>query len=121
MSYSDIPPLKSCHPHFHEPAPQPICPAKTGGKQYKVQAGDTLRVELLAAEAGDKVQFNEILMVGGDAPQLGSAISICVTFEPKRAKLCANSLPIGPPPSTTSFLGASSSSANLLHNVSLVT
>ena len=45
---------------------------KTGGKQYKVQAGDTLRVELLAAEAGDKVQFNEILMVGGDAPQLGT-------------------------------------------------
>ncbi len=38
---------------------------KTGGKQYKVQAGDLLRVEKLAADAGDKVQFNEILMVGG--------------------------------------------------------
>lgn len=38
---------------------------KTGGKQYKVQAGDVLRVEKLAANAGDKVQFNEILMVGG--------------------------------------------------------
>ena len=37
---------------------------KTGGKQYKVQAGDILRVEKLAAEAGDTVQFNEILMVG---------------------------------------------------------
>ena len=37
---------------------------KTGGKQYKVQAGDILRVEKLAANAGDKVQFNEILMVG---------------------------------------------------------
>ncbi|WP_085528297.1 50S ribosomal protein L21 [Maritimibacter sp. HL-12] len=37
---------------------------KTGGKQYKVQAGDVLRVEKLAANAGDKVQFNEILMVG---------------------------------------------------------
>lgn len=37
---------------------------KTGGKQYRVQAGDVLRVELLAAEAGDKIQFNEILMVG---------------------------------------------------------
>ena len=45
---------------------------KTGGKQYKVQAGDVLRVELLAAEAGDKVQFNEILMIGGDKPQLGT-------------------------------------------------
>ena len=37
---------------------------KTGGKQYKVQAGDVLRVEKLAAAAGEKVQFNEILMVG---------------------------------------------------------
>ena len=37
---------------------------KTGGKQYRVQAGDVLRVEKLAASAGDKVQFNEILMVG---------------------------------------------------------
>jgi len=37
---------------------------KTGGKQYKVQSGDVLRVEKLAANAGDKVQFNEILMVG---------------------------------------------------------
>lgn len=37
---------------------------KTGGKQYKVQSGDVLRVEKLAADAGEKVQFNEILMVG---------------------------------------------------------
>ncbi len=47
---------------------------KTGGKQYKVQAGDVLRVELIAAEAGDKVQFNEILMIGGDAPVLGAPL-----------------------------------------------
>lgn len=38
---------------------------KTGGKQYKVSNGDVLRVEKLAADAGEKVQFNEILMVGG--------------------------------------------------------
>ena len=37
---------------------------KTGGKQYRVQAGDMLRVEKLAADAGEKVQFNEVLMVG---------------------------------------------------------
>jgi large subunit ribosomal protein L21 len=37
---------------------------KTGGKQYRVQAGDVLRVEKLAAAAGDKIQFNDILMVG---------------------------------------------------------
>ncbi len=37
---------------------------KTGGKQYKVRSGDTLRVEKLAANAGDTVQFNDVLMVG---------------------------------------------------------
>jgi large subunit ribosomal protein L21 len=37
---------------------------KTGGKQYKVQAGDVLRLEKLDAAAGDKIQFNDILMVG---------------------------------------------------------
>ena len=37
---------------------------KTGGKQYTVRAGDVLRVEKLDAVAGDKIQFNEILMVG---------------------------------------------------------
>ena len=37
---------------------------KTGGKQYRVQSGDVLRVEKLAADAGDTIQFNEVLMVG---------------------------------------------------------
>ncbi|MCP3970307.1 MAG: 50S ribosomal protein L21 [Rhodobacteraceae bacterium] len=37
---------------------------KTGGKQYKVASGDVLRVEKLAADAGETVQFNDILMVG---------------------------------------------------------
>ena len=48
---------------------------KTGGKQYKVQSGDVLRVEKLAAEAGETVQFNEILMVGGQvgAPTVAGA------------------------------------------------
>ncbi|MEQ8255258.1 MAG: 50S ribosomal protein L21 [Roseovarius confluentis] len=47
---------------------------KTGGKQYKVQSGDMLRVEKLAADAGEKVQFNEILMLGGDAPVIGAPL-----------------------------------------------
>ena len=37
---------------------------KTGGKQYRVQSGDVLRVEKLDAEAGETIQFNEVLMVG---------------------------------------------------------
>ena len=47
---------------------------KTGGKQYTVRAGDVLRVEKLAAIAGEKIQFNEILMVGGDAPVIGAPL-----------------------------------------------
>jgi large subunit ribosomal protein L21 len=48
---------------------------KTGGKQYKVQSGDVLRVEKLAAEAGETIQFNEILMVGASvgAPLVAGA------------------------------------------------
>jgi large subunit ribosomal protein L21 len=45
---------------------------KTGGKQYKVQSGDMLRVEKLAADSGETIQFNEILMLGGDAPVIGA-------------------------------------------------
>ena len=45
---------------------------KTGGKQYKVQSGDTLRVEKLAADAGETVQFNDILMLGGDTTVVGA-------------------------------------------------
>lgn len=46
---------------------------KTGGKQYKVSSNDVLRVEKLAAEEGATIQFNEVLMVGGDgAPTVGA-------------------------------------------------
>ncbi len=47
---------------------------KTGGKQYKVASGDVLKVERLAGDAGDKVQFNEILVVGGDKPAVGAPL-----------------------------------------------
>ncbi|MCX7644220.1 MAG: 50S ribosomal protein L21 [Rhodobacteraceae bacterium] len=47
---------------------------KTGGKQYRVQAGDVLRVEKLAAEAGETVQFNEVLMIGGETPVVGAPL-----------------------------------------------
>ena len=38
---------------------------KTGGKQYKVAKDDVIKVEKLAGSAGDKVEFKEILMLGG--------------------------------------------------------
>ena len=40
---------------------------KTGGKQYRVSEGDTLRVESLDANEGDSVDFDEVLMVGEGA------------------------------------------------------
>ena len=47
---------------------------KTGGKQYKVQAGDMLKLEKLAAHAGDKIQFNEIMLLGGDKTVVGNPL-----------------------------------------------
>jgi large subunit ribosomal protein L21 len=47
---------------------------KTGGKQYKVAAGDTLRVEKLAADAGETVQFNDVLMLGGETTVVGTPL-----------------------------------------------
>lgn len=47
---------------------------KTGGKQYRVRQGDVLRIEKLAADAGDTVQFNDILMVGGDSAAIGAPL-----------------------------------------------
>ena len=37
---------------------------KTGGKQYRVSKGAVLRVEKLDAAAGDKVEFDQVLLIG---------------------------------------------------------
>jgi large subunit ribosomal protein L21 len=47
---------------------------KTGGKQYRVAEGQKLRVEKLAGNAGDKVTFDEVLLVGGDTPTIGQPL-----------------------------------------------
>ena len=39
---------------------------KTGGKQYKVQEGDIIRVEKLDVEEGSTVQFDEVLALSDD-------------------------------------------------------
>ena len=45
---------------------------KTGGKQYKVAAGQTLKVETLPAEVGGKFEFDQVLMVvDGDKIEVG--------------------------------------------------
>jgi large subunit ribosomal protein L21 len=40
---------------------------ESGGKQHRVVEGEVLNVELLEAAAGDKIDFNEVLMVGNGA------------------------------------------------------
>ena len=39
---------------------------KTGGKQYRVSAGDKLKIEKLDAEVGSQITFDQVLMVGAD-------------------------------------------------------
>ena len=46
----------------------------TGGKQYKVSEGDTIKVEKLGAEAGDTVKFDEVLAIGGDKLLVGDDV-----------------------------------------------
>lgn len=48
---------------------------KTGGKQYRVAADELVTIEKLAGDAGSKVEFTEILMLGGSGdPKLGDAL-----------------------------------------------
>jgi large subunit ribosomal protein L21 len=48
---------------------------KTGGKQYRVAANDTLIIEKLAGDAGSTVEFTEVLMVGGEGePKVGKPL-----------------------------------------------
>ena len=47
---------------------------KTGGKQYRVSEGQTLRVEKLPGAPGDKIAFDEVLMLGGDSFKIGTPL-----------------------------------------------
>ena len=59
---------------------------KTGGKQYRVAVEDKLKVEKIAGEPGEIVQFGEVLVVGGDTTTLGT-----VTFVRDRQS-CSNQI-----------------------------
>ena len=48
---------------------------KTGGKQYRVQPGDTIEVERLVGEPGSTLDLDEVLLVGGDGEtRVGSPV-----------------------------------------------
>ncbi len=45
---------------------------QSGGKQYKVEPGQVLRLEKLAGEVGERIELAPVLMVGGEGePQVG--------------------------------------------------
>ncbi len=45
---------------------------KAGGKQYRVAAEDKIKIDGIDREPGDIVEFGEVLMLGGDNPQVGA-------------------------------------------------
>jgi large subunit ribosomal protein L21 len=45
---------------------------KAGGKQYRVVAEDVIRIDRVAAEPGQVVEFGEVLLLGGDTPLVGA-------------------------------------------------
>ena len=45
---------------------------KTGGKQVKVEVGQTIYIEKLDVEAGEKVVFDEVILVGGESTKVGA-------------------------------------------------
>jgi len=44
---------------------------KAGGKQYRVVAEDVIRIDRVAAEPGQVIEFGEVLLLGGDTPTVG--------------------------------------------------
>jgi large subunit ribosomal protein L21 len=47
---------------------------KTGGKQLRVEIGQTIFVEKLEANEGDVVVFDEVLLVGGEETKVGAPL-----------------------------------------------
>ena len=47
---------------------------RTGGKQYRVSAGDTLRIEKLPGDVGSSITFGEVLLLGGDTTNIGKPL-----------------------------------------------
>jgi large subunit ribosomal protein L21 len=66
---------------------------RTGGKQYTVRAGDSLRVEKLPRELGAEFELDEILLVGGDKIHVGeptvknAKVTVVVTQQARAPKL----------------------------------
>ncbi|WP_413289423.1 50S ribosomal protein L21 [Bdellovibrio sp. HCB337] len=66
---------------------------RTGGKQYKVQAGDVLQVEKLEQELGKEFDITEVLMIGGETSVIGqplvkgAKVTVVVTKQARTRKV----------------------------------
>jgi len=66
---------------------------RSGGKQYKVEAGDTLRVEKLEKELGSEFELDEVLVIGGEKTFVGepvvqgAKVTVVVTRQAKAPKV----------------------------------
>jgi len=66
---------------------------RTGGKQYKVQAGDRLKVEKVDHVLGSEFDVTDILMIGGDSTHIGqptvknAKVTVVVTKQTKDSKV----------------------------------
>jgi len=47
---------------------------ESGGKQHRVTEGETLKLEKIEAATGDTVEFDRVLMVGGDDVKIGTPL-----------------------------------------------
>lgn len=47
---------------------------RTGGKQYRVAEGDTIRIEKLEGNPGDSIKFDEVLALEGEQPRFGTPL-----------------------------------------------
>ena len=66
---------------------------RAGGKQYKVQAGDIIRVEKLENKLGSEMDITDVLLIGGDATSVGAplvkgaSVTVVVTKQTKDRKV----------------------------------
>ena len=47
---------------------------ETGGKQYRVQPGETIYVERLSSNVGDTISLDQVLLVGGESVHVGTPL-----------------------------------------------
>ncbi len=65
----------------------------SGGKQYRVETGNRIRVEKLDGAVGDNVEFDKVLMIGGETLKVGTptvagaAVSAKIVAQDRAAKI----------------------------------